>query len=91
MRMIVTRGAQVARLFLILAFIAVAAPPRHATAAASPNDVTNSTLDDSTAECWAHGAMHSVRVPDVNACRRSGQQPPASRLYSRHYFGAAAE
>jgi hypothetical protein len=91
MRMIVTRRAQVARLFLILAFIAVAAPPRHATAAASPNGVTNSTVDDGTAECWAHGAMHSARAPEPNACRRSGQQPPTSGLYSRHYFGAAAE
>jgi hypothetical protein len=89
--MIVTTGTRAARIFLILAVIAVAAPLCGAAAAASPNDLTNSTVDDGTAECSTREAMPSAGEPGSNACRRSGQQPPTSRLYSRHYFGAAAE
>jgi hypothetical protein len=89
--MIVTAGTRAARLFLILAVIAFAVPPRHAAVAASPNAVTNSTLDDGTAECSTRATPRSAGSPDANACRRSGQEPPTSSLYSRHYFGAAAE
>jgi hypothetical protein len=89
--MTVTTARRAARLFLILAFIVSAATARNAAAAASPNDVTNSTVDDGTAECSTRAATRSTGRLDRDACRRSGREPPTSGLYSRHYFGAAAE